>query len=60
VDQGGHGVYLFTDAPCAADIATRFLVTGALPARDRLCPGQSPLAATGTNRLIMRLPAGTV
>ncbi len=42
VDQGGHGVYLVTHAPCAADVATTFLTTGVLPARDRLCPGQSP------------------
>jgi pimeloyl-ACP methyl ester carboxylesterase len=43
VDQGGHGVYLFTDAPCAGDVATAFLVTGVLPTADQLCPGQSPL-----------------
>jgi pimeloyl-ACP methyl ester carboxylesterase len=42
VDQGGHGVYLLTDAPCASDIATAFLTGGTLPAQDRLCPGQSP------------------
>ncbi|HKT03882.1 MAG TPA: alpha/beta fold hydrolase [Rugosimonospora sp.] len=44
VDQGGHGVYLITAAPCAADIATTFLTTGALPDHDQLCPGQSPPA----------------
>ncbi len=42
VDQGGHGVYLLTAAPCAADIATAFLTTGVLPDHDRLCPGESP------------------
>jgi hypothetical protein len=65
VDQGGHGVYLFTVAPCASDIATRFLTTGGLPAHDRLCPGQSPSAASaavpgGRDRLIMRLSAEAV
>jgi hypothetical protein len=44
VDQGGHGVYLVTDAPCASDATTAFLTGGALPAQDRLCPGQSPPA----------------
>jgi pimeloyl-ACP methyl ester carboxylesterase len=42
VDQGGHGVYLVSQAPCAAAIATAFLTTGTLPAHDQLCPGQSP------------------
>jgi pimeloyl-ACP methyl ester carboxylesterase len=42
VDQGGHGVYLLTQAPCASDVATAFLVRGELPARDAFCPGQSP------------------
>jgi TAP-like protein len=42
VDQGGHGVYLLTNAPCAVDIATAFLTGGTLPARDKLCQGQTP------------------
>lgn len=42
IDQGGHGAYLVTDAPCVADIATAFLTTGALPGHDTFCPGQSP------------------
>jgi pimeloyl-ACP methyl ester carboxylesterase len=42
VDQGGHGVYLLTRAPCANDVATAFLVRGELPAHDALCPGQKP------------------
>lgn len=37
VDQGGHGVYLFDDNPCALDIGTAFLVRGERPATDRFC-----------------------
>jgi pimeloyl-ACP methyl ester carboxylesterase len=55
VDQGGHGVYLFTAAPCAADTATTFLTTGTLPDHDRLCPGQSP-PALGTLSVPPQLP----
>ncbi|GAA4473421.1 alpha/beta hydrolase [Phytohabitans houttuyneae] len=46
VDQGGHGVYGVTNAPCASQIATAFLSTGVLPEHDRLCPGQRPGAVT--------------
>jgi pimeloyl-ACP methyl ester carboxylesterase len=42
VDQGGHGVYLLTQARCANDVATAFLAHGELPAHDTFCPGQSP------------------
>jgi pimeloyl-ACP methyl ester carboxylesterase len=42
VDQGGHGVYMANDAPCANDITTAFLTDGVLPAHDRLCAGQPP------------------
>jgi hypothetical protein len=42
IDQGGHGVYQFTDTPCANAIATAFLVSGTLPAQDQLCAGQTP------------------
>ncbi|MFI9526142.1 alpha/beta hydrolase [Micromonospora rosaria] len=41
-DAGGHGVYGIRSGPCAAGIATTFLTTGALPDRDRWCPGPSP------------------
>jgi len=66
VDQGGHGVYLFTDAPCANDIATAFLARGALPARDSVCPGQSPPDVSARSSqpplplvpLVPRAPAG--
>src|SRR5205814_1182685 len=34
VDQGGHGVFPITQAPCATAIATDFLASGALPAQD--------------------------
>ncbi|MGC9666326.1 alpha/beta fold hydrolase [Planosporangium sp. 12N6] len=57
VDQGGHGVYLFTRAPCANDVATAFLAQGVLPARDAFCPGQSPGDVTGlTTTPRVRLP----
>lgn len=56
VDQGGHGVYLQTLAPCASDIATAFLVSGVLPAVDRLCPGQSPPDAAARQRPPLVLP----
>jgi pimeloyl-ACP methyl ester carboxylesterase len=56
VDQGGHGVYLFSNAPCASDVATAFLVSGALPSSDRFCPGQSPLAAATRATTRLRLP----
>jgi hypothetical protein len=41
-DAGGHGVYGIRSGPCATAIGTAFLLTGALPARDRFCPGPSP------------------
>jgi hypothetical protein len=51
-DAGGHGVYGIRSGPCAADIANRFLTIGALPDRDRYCPGPSPddVAVTSTAR----------
>jgi pimeloyl-ACP methyl ester carboxylesterase len=55
VDQGGHGVYAFTDSPCANGVGTAFLAFGTLPAADRLCPGQSPPAAGA--RTTVRRPA---
>jgi pimeloyl-ACP methyl ester carboxylesterase len=57
VDQGGHGAYLITDAPCVADIATAFLTTGALPGHDTFCPGQSPDTVSPlVARPVVRLP----
>lgn len=46
VDQGGHGVYLLTNAPCANDRTSAFLAYGTLPGHDQLCPGQPPPDAT--------------
>jgi hypothetical protein len=59
VDQGGHGVYLLTNATCANDLATTFLTRGTLPAHDQLCPGQPPpdTAAGQPTRLA---PPGTL
>ena len=36
VDAGGHGVFLFGANPCAADVATQWLVAGKLPG-DTFC-----------------------
>lgn len=58
VDQGGHGVYPLTNAPCAADIATAFLASGTLPDRDRLCPGQAPGQANAQPLLARIVPTG--
>lgn len=51
VDQGGHGVYPLTNAPCAAAIATAFLVDGTLPAHDQYCPGEPPGALNAQPRV---------
>ena len=41
VDQGGHTAYLSTEARCANDTTTRYLVHGVLPAGPTQCPGQA-------------------
>ncbi|MGW5364145.1 alpha/beta hydrolase [Actinopolymorpha pittospori] len=41
VDEGGHGVYLFNDNPCALNVTTKFLVDGKRPANDRFCAATS-------------------
>lgn len=41
VNQGGHGVYLFTQNACANNAATRFLVDGKRPATDTYCPAKT-------------------
>jgi CubicO group peptidase (beta-lactamase class C family)/pimeloyl-ACP methyl ester carboxylesterase len=38
VDQGGHGAYLFHHNDCALRVGTDFLVDGARPGRDFVCP----------------------
>ncbi|MFF4578725.1 alpha/beta hydrolase [Streptomyces sp. NPDC001389] len=38
VDQGGHGMYLGNGNACGDRAVTRFLATGARPARDTDCP----------------------
>lgn len=62
VNQGGHGVYLFTENACSTNIATQWLVNGTLPKRDQYCAaGDVSLKAkaTGANRdkLIQQLQA---
>lgn len=45
VDDGGHGVYVYDDNPCALNTTTRFLLDGNLPGTDRFCAapaGSSP------------------
>lgn len=45
VDEGqGHGVYSLGISACADDVATRYLTTGRLPARDVTCAAD-PLPA---------------
>ncbi|REF00585.1 alpha/beta hydrolase [Thermomonospora umbrina] len=39
-DQGGHGVFHFTNNACANDHGLGFLVNGTLPDSDRLCPAE--------------------
>ncbi|WP_326554853.1 alpha/beta fold hydrolase [Micromonospora sp. NBC_01813] len=40
VDRGGHGAYLGTPNACAQRVGTDFLVHGARPGRDFLCPAE--------------------
>lgn len=61
VDEGqGHGVYSLGISACADDVATRYLTTGRLPARDVTCAADplpadsrsaSPSPATAPARL---------
>jgi pimeloyl-ACP methyl ester carboxylesterase len=37
VDDGGHGVYVYGDNPCALNTTTRFLLGGDLPEADVFC-----------------------
>jgi pimeloyl-ACP methyl ester carboxylesterase len=59
VNQGGHGVYLLTNATCANDLATTFLTHGTLPAHDQLCPGQPP-PDTAAGQPARLAPPGTL
>jgi hypothetical protein len=40
VDRGGHGAYLGNQNACAQRVGTDFLVHGARPVRDLLCPAK--------------------
>lgn len=46
VDDGGHGVYVYDDNPCALNTTTRFLLGGELPGSDVFC-GASTTAKKG-------------
>lgn len=37
VDEGGHGVYVYDDNPCALNVTTSFLVNGEMPEDDVTC-----------------------
>jgi pimeloyl-ACP methyl ester carboxylesterase len=39
VDEGGHGVYVYDDNPCALNVTTSFLVDGEMPEDDVTCSG---------------------
>ncbi|GIH06083.1 alpha/beta hydrolase [Rhizocola hellebori] len=55
-DAGGHGIYGIRSGPCAAAIATAFLVNGTLPEHDRFCDGPSPEDVSLTAGTPARLP----
>ncbi|WP_162907523.1 alpha/beta hydrolase [Allorhizocola rhizosphaerae] len=57
VDAGGHGIYGIRSGPCVDAIATEFLVTGALPERDRFCDGPSPEEVSPAATAPMRVPS---
>ncbi len=46
-DEGQHGQYVGSASACAEEIGDRFVFTGELPARDRVC-GTSPLPEEGS------------
>jgi hypothetical protein len=50
VDDGGHGVYVYDDNPCALNTTTRFLLDGNLPETDTTCaaPAGSARSADST------------
>ena len=58
VDAGGHGIYGNRSGPCTDAIATTFLVTGALPERDRFCVGPSPEEVGLADSASIRVPSG--
>ena len=58
-DAGGHAVLGARSGPCVDAIATAFLTTGALPARDRLCPAPPPVDEMSTARASTVLPVPT-
>ncbi|MFC0623106.1 alpha/beta hydrolase [Kribbella deserti] len=37
VEEGGHGVYVYDDNPCALNLTTTYLVDGTMPRRDTFC-----------------------
>ena len=55
-DAGGHNIYGARSGPCTETIATDFLTSGALPDRDRFCPGPTPEDVTNSARTATRAP----
>ncbi|MGW1280092.1 alpha/beta hydrolase [Streptomyces tsukubensis] len=57
VDEGEtHGVYRYGISSCADDVATGYLVTGKLPAKDVTCAADRPSGAAATERGERKLP----
>jgi pimeloyl-ACP methyl ester carboxylesterase len=46
VDDGGHGVYVYDDNPCALNTTTRFLLGGELPGSDLFCAASTTSGLT--------------
>jgi hypothetical protein len=46
-DEGQHGQYIGSPSACVEEIGDRFVFTGELPARNRVC-GTSPLPEDGS------------
>lgn len=61
VDEGGHGVYLIEQNPCALNTATQFLVNGKFPSDDVYCglsttrTGPRTLSADERERIVAEI-----
>ncbi|WP_242504366.1 alpha/beta hydrolase [Promicromonospora panici] len=53
VDDGGHGVYVYADNPCALNTTTRFLLDGNLPQTDTLCAAPAGSARNAGSALAL-------
>ncbi|WP_163506822.1 alpha/beta hydrolase [Fodinicola acaciae] len=62
VNQGGHGVYLFTQNACSTNLATQWLVNGTLPRHDQYCSAgdvslKSKAIGANRDRIVQQLQA---